>query len=428
MEHGVPPMHEWHLESTGYKMVIAKSVFQSKRIKKSLFESNRTFDLIIYDHFAGNIYTALGHLFKCPVVLLIPNSASVYDNYIFGNPEPVSYIPQLGTMLSQGMGTTDVVLNIWYRLLFYYYEFFHFIPNQNELLQETLGPMPNLKELMYNVSLGLLTSHPSFSQPLPLTKNMKEIGGFHVSPNKELPNHLQEFLDAANKGAILFTTGSIIKCSSMTHVKRQYILDAFIKLEQKVLWKCDKVLPGKPDQIKSQYWLPQQDILAHPNIKLFISHCGLLSLTEAVHHGVPILCLPVYFDQFQNADFAVKNGFGLKIEFKDLTTNELYNAIQELLSNNSYKENALKRSKILHDEPVSPRESAVFWLEYVMKHKEADHLRSPELNLNWKQLYFIDVIALLLLWVMMLVVLFNRVYYILKDSMRNNVTSKSKNE
>lgn len=63
-----------------------------------------------------------------------------------------------------------------------------------------------------------------------------------------------------------------------------------------------------------------------------------------------------------------------------------------------------------------------------MKHKDADHLRSPELNLNWKQLYFIDVIALLLLWVMMLVVLFNRVYYVLKDTMRNNVTSKSKNE
>lgn len=55
-------------------------------------------------------------------------------------------------------------------------------------------------------------------------------------------------------------------------------------------------------------WFPQSDILAHPNTKLFISHCGLGGVNEAKFHGVPILGMPVFGDQPRNLAAIVRDG------------------------------------------------------------------------------------------------------------------------
>ncbi|PSN48144.1 UDP-glucuronosyltransferase 1-7 [Blattella germanica] len=40
-------------------------------------------------------------------------------------------------------------------------------------------------------------------------------------------------------------------------------------------------------------------------------------------------------------------------------------------------------------------ETAVFWTEYVIRHKGAPHMRSAAINLTWYQYYLLDVIAVL---------------------------------
>ena len=40
-----------------------------------------------------------------------------------------------------------------------------------------------------------------------------------------------------------------------------------------------------------------KNLAGHPSVIGFISHCGLNSASEAVYHGVPILGLPITFDQ-----------------------------------------------------------------------------------------------------------------------------------
>jgi glucuronosyltransferase len=44
-------------------------------------------------------------------------------------------------------------------------------------------------------------------------------------------------------------------------------------------------------------------------------------------------------------------------------------------------------------------EQAVFWTEYVIRHKGAPHMRSAVLDLTWYQYYLLDVIAVLALTV-----------------------------
>ena len=43
--------------------------------------------------------------------------------------------------------------------------------------------------------------------------------------------------------------------------------------------------------------VPQQAVLAHPRTRLFVTHCGMHGVLEAVHHGVPMVGMPVFIDQ-----------------------------------------------------------------------------------------------------------------------------------
>lgn len=77
---------------------------------------------------------------------------------------------------------------------------------------------------------------------------------------------------------------------------RKAFMSTFSNLTQRVIWKWDKEdeMPDTPANVKLVKWLPQQDLLAHPNIRLFITHGGLLSTEEAVYHGVPVIGMPVF--------------------------------------------------------------------------------------------------------------------------------------
>lgn len=59
----------------------------------------------------------------------------------------------------------------------------------------------------------------------------------------------------------------------------------------------------------------------------------------------------------------------------------------------SYKEKIVELSQIHLDRPVEPLDLAVFWTEFVMRHKGATHLRVAAHDLNWIQYYSLDVIG-----------------------------------
>jgi glucuronosyltransferase len=54
-------------------------------------------------------------------------------------------------------------------------------------------------------------------------------------------------------------------------------------------------------------------------------------------------------------------------------------------------------SRIFRDQPLTPLQQAVYWTEYVIRHKGAPHLRSAVLDLAWYQYFLLDVTAVLAL-------------------------------
>lgn len=50
-------------------------------------------------------------------------------------------------------------------------------------------------------------------------------------------------------------------------------------------------------------WCPQLEVLAHPAVGCFVSHCGWNSTIEAISFGVPVVAMPQFLDQTTNAHF-----------------------------------------------------------------------------------------------------------------------------
>lgn len=61
-------------------------------------------------------------------------------------------------------------------------------------------------------------------------------------------------------------------------------------------------------------WSPQEQVLSHPSVACFLTHCGWNSSVEAMTSGVPVLAFPQWGDQPTNTKFLVDVfGVGLRL-------------------------------------------------------------------------------------------------------------------
>lgn len=60
-------------------------------------------------------------------------------------------------------------------------------------------------------------------------------------------------------------------------------------------------------------WVPQPEVLAHPAVGGFLTHCGWSSLVEGLCHGRPLVMLPVFVDQGLNARLMEARGCGVEV-------------------------------------------------------------------------------------------------------------------
>lgn len=75
---------------------------------------------------------------------------------------------------------------------------------------------------------------------------------------------------------------------------------------------------------------------AHPNCVLFITHGGLLSTTESIYFGVPIIGIPVFADQFTNVIRATSKGFAKRVDLSYTMADTMKAAIEEITTNTRY--------------------------------------------------------------------------------------------
>jgi UDP:flavonoid glycosyltransferase YjiC (YdhE family) len=122
-------------------------------------------------------------------------------------------------------------------------------------------------------------------------------------------------------------------------------------------------LPDAPDNVHIEPWVPQQDVLGHAAAA--VVHGGSGSTLGALAAGVPLVVVPLFADQPQNARRVAEVGAGLSVEPNrddiPATIAPLREAIERVLSDASYRERAQLLAGELRDEP--PVDAAIPLLE-----------------------------------------------------------------
>lgn len=144
---------------------------------------------------------------------------------------------------------------------------------------------------------------------------------------------------------------------------------------------------------------------------------------ETVFHGVPIITIPVFCDHDANAAKAQADGYAKKLDLHHLTSDKLYQAINEVIMEPKYKSQVKYRQILLRNQKESPLERAIYWTEYVIRHKGAYHLQSPAKDLNFIEYYMLDIAFTFLIFLISAVAL---IYLILKFSFNWLINLQSK--
>ncbi|XP_074085411.1 UDP-glucuronosyltransferase 2B17-like isoform X1 [Macrotis lagotis] len=321
---------------------------------------------------------------------------NTYEKYCGGLPSPPSYVPVAMTILTDKMTFMERVKN----MLFYIYFDFWFqnfdVKDWNQFYSDVLGRPTTLCETMGKAEMWLIRTYWDFEFPRPYLPNFEFVGGLHCKPAKPLPKEMETFVQSSgDHGIVVFSLGSMVK--NLTDEKSNLIAAALAQIPQKVLWRYKGKKPATLGPNTRTYdWIPQNDLLGHPKTKAFITHGGTNGIYEAIYHGIPMIGVPMFADQPDNIAHMKAKGAAVEVDFNAMTTEDMLNALKTVINNPSYKENAMRLSRIHHDQPVKPLDRAVFWIEFVMRHKGAKHLRPAAHDLTWYQYHSLDVIGFLL--------------------------------
>jgi UDP:flavonoid glycosyltransferase YjiC (YdhE family) len=134
--------------------------------------------------------------------------------------------------------------------------------------------------------------------PRPTAPGIKLVGPILAAPGAPLPSDIEVFMADAEHGVVLVSFGSVAQPSAALAAT---LVKAMAELPFRFVVKLAFAQPAVvPENVRLFKWLPQNDVLAHPKLLAFITHGGLNSVGEATYHGVPMLGVPLFGDQWDN--------------------------------------------------------------------------------------------------------------------------------
>ncbi|KAM4597517.1 UDP-glucuronosyltransferase 2B31-like [Polymixia lowei] len=358
------------------------------RLKKS------SFDLVLTDP-AFPAGVLLAQYLRLPMVYNV-RWLNAGEAHMAVAPSPPSYVPMYNSLFSDKMDFLQRTENFMRYAASLLQEQLVILPLYQTLLRNHFPPGTDLLSMQRSADIWLVRVDFVFEFPRPTMPNMVYIGGFQCSTAQPLPDELEAFMQSSGEqGVVVMSLGTLV--SALPREMTEVIAAAFAQLPQKVVWRY---LGQRPASLGNNTllldWLPQNDLLGHPKTRAFVAHGGTNGLYEAIYHGVPVLGLPLLFDQFDNLIRLKLRGAARVVEASSLNTENFLEALRDVLKSPSYRHNMQRLSRLHHDQPLSPMDTATFWIEYVIRNKGAAHLRSAAFSLPWYSYHSLDVAALLL--------------------------------
>ena len=194
-----------------------------------------------------------------------------------------------------------------------------------------LGP-----EFMHESPHLNLYSYPAeadYERANPLRPNWHRLDSTVRAPESswDLPAHLAE-----RPGALIYLSLGSLGSADVGLMQR--LVDVLGRTEHRVIVSkgplADQITLH--DNMTGEGFLPQPAIL--PIVDLVITHGGNNTVTEAFHHGKPMIVLPLFWDQVDNAQRVDETGFGRRFPAYDFSDGDFLGAIDALLGDRGLHE------------------------------------------------------------------------------------------
>jgi len=391
------PKNPWNLVSSYCHFILS-----NETLKKELEAEH--FNVAIVDLIYNECGLALAsHVLKLPTMAYWAFSFSSGEAEFTTMATPPSHIPAFMSRLTDTMSFNERMWNSAIKFFFARPFMLYHTWVTDGVISRYYPQCPKSSFLLSDLNGAMINTNFILDYPRLQPITFINVGGMQISEKpKKLPQDLQEFLDSGSEhGVILFTMGFIFQPNAVPNSRIQAMFDAFSQLPQKVIMKLDDI-SNEPDlkvpkNVLLKSFLPQQDILAHRNLRLFITHCGMHGVMEAIFHAVPMVGMPVFVDQGDVLTRMEQKEIGVGID-KWATTSEIVDAVNEVINNKKYHENIKKLSELMKiGMKQKPMENAIWWLEYLSLTNGAEHLKLSSRHLNFIQYYSLDFCILLLI-------------------------------
>lgn len=372
-------------------------VFEDENLMRSLHDAK--YDVVLTDPGIGG-GAMLARRLQLPLVFNVRWTIQGEAHLLIA-PSPLSYVPFTATELTDRMTFPQRISNVCKYILGMYMMSTITEPNYKPLVMRYFGPEVDYSTFFLDADIWLMRTDFIFEFPRPTMPNIVYIGGFQCKPAKLLPADLEDFVQSSgDHGVIMMTLGTLV--AKLPQDLAEEIAAAFAQLPQKVVWRYTGQRPANlGNNTLLVNWLPQNDLLGHPKTRVFVTHGGTNGVQEAIYHGVPIVGLPLFFDQPDNLSRMRAKGGAVIVDIGTLDRHIFSESLRTVLYNSSYRETMQRLSRLHRDQPMKPLDKAVFWIEYVVRHKGARHLQTQSHKMSWFVYNCVDVIASLLLFVLL---------------------------
>ncbi|XP_029012753.1 2-hydroxyacylsphingosine 1-beta-galactosyltransferase [Betta splendens] len=418
----VPPSPHYHLQRYPgiFNSSTADNFLQSK--VRNIFSGRLTFlELFdILDHYSQNCDAVVGNAevmtrlkeAKFDLLLVDPNEMcgfviahilgvqyAVFSTGLWypaevGAPAPLSYVPEFNSLLTDHMSLVQRISNTAVYLVQRFGVHYIALPKYDRIMKKHgVKPQVAMADLVQGSRLWMLCTDMALEFPRPTLPHVVYIGGILTKPPSPLPQEFEAWVnDTAEDGFVVVSFGAGVKYLSQDIAHK--LAGALARLRQRVIWRFSGVPPSNlGNNTKLVDWMPQNDLLGHPNTRAFLSHGGLNSIYEAMYHGVPVVGVPLFGDHYDTMTRVAAKGMGVMLHWKYMSEEDLYAALTRVINDTRYRQQARLLSNIHKDQPGHPVTRAVYWINYILRHHGANHLRSAVYSVSLYQYFLLDVVA-----------------------------------
>uniref|UniRef100_A0A0N4Z614 glucuronosyltransferase n=1 Tax=Parastrongyloides trichosuri TaxID=131310 RepID=A0A0N4Z614_PARTI len=407
-------------------------LLNQEEITKQLRDSK--FDVMIAEYFSS---CPMGLVEYYNIPSLIITSAMTMNDVLYpliGLNFPSSYVPGSFMPFNEEMSYKERIINtIQYGSLSFYLQGILF--KRYEKLFYKKG---NIKyyDGLKRVGAVFINTVPWVDFPFPTTTKVHFIGGSAIPVANKLSKKWDDLL-SMKKTNILISFGSVAEAHKMPDKYKKGIIETMKNFSDiTFIWKYEKGEETLPLEISENVilskWIPQVDLLADKRIKIFITHGGMNSITEALAIGKVTIAIPVFGDQIRNAKMIERLNVSVSLNKKNLEDSVLLSEKIEYLLNNYdiYSKNAERQKNLMKDRPFKADETLIKMTEFIGKHGPIPEMSLYSENMNFFIFYNLDIyIPLLFILISMFVASILILKFIFKRLFFNNENVKKiKNE